>query len=220
MDIFNAFKGIEDDIGKAVDATMPRQAVVVRPDETGVWVRFAPVDTTVPEMWFPSTISGLPAGTSGWVHPLAGGKGRFIADGVALPVSIPFRANQTIGAAISTTSTSGDPVYAATATISLPRGLWTIDGIAHGTLWRSVNGGARVHAVSVDGDSPTLYHDLDFPALRTTPITRSLAFGPTVTVSSQRNVTVRYGFRGGSSAGETFCSNAVIYGIAHRIGDP
>lgn len=85
MDVFNAFKGIEDDIAEAVEGVMPRQAVVTRRGEpSGVWVRFTPVDANAPEAWFPSTVAGLPVGTSGWVHPLAGGKGRFIADNVPL----------------------------------------------------------------------------------------------------------------------------------------
>jgi len=82
MDMFNAFKGIQGDIADAVKASLPRHAVVTRAGATGVWVRFTPVDASVPEMWFPSTVAGLPAGTAGWVHPLAGGKGRFIADEV------------------------------------------------------------------------------------------------------------------------------------------
>lgn len=68
----------------AIDATMPRQAIVTRTGDTGVWVRFTPVDASVPESWFPSTVAGVPAGTAGWVHPLPGGKGRFIVDAAPL----------------------------------------------------------------------------------------------------------------------------------------
>lgn len=84
MDIFNAFKGIAGMTKAAIDDTMPRQAVVTRVDGPGVWVRFTPVDSSTPEMWFPSTVAGLSVGAAGWVHPLAGGKGRFIADDVPL----------------------------------------------------------------------------------------------------------------------------------------
>lgn len=109
MDVFNAFKGIEDDIAEAIEGTMPRQATVVRPgDNGGVWVRFTPVDTSTPEMWFPSTVAGLPAGTSGWVHPLAGGKGRFIADNVALPVPIAPKSSESgpLSISVSTVTTA------------------------------------------------------------------------------------------------------------------
>lgn len=83
----NIVKGMQDDIAEAIEMSMPRQAIVTRVDGPGVWVRFTPVDNTVPEMWFPSNVAGLAVGTAGWVHPLAGGKRRFIADDVMRPVT-------------------------------------------------------------------------------------------------------------------------------------
>lgn len=71
----------------AIDATLPRQAVVDRSGNGGVWIRFAPVDATQPPVWFPSTIADLPPGWSGWVQPLPGGKGLFVASGMPRPYS-------------------------------------------------------------------------------------------------------------------------------------
>lgn len=76
--------GLWQAMERRIAGQLPRQAVVTRTAASGVWVRFTPVDATTPEMWFPSTVRGLPVGTAGWVHPLAGGKGRFIADNVPL----------------------------------------------------------------------------------------------------------------------------------------
>lgn len=87
MDTYNIVKGTQDDIAEAVESSMPRQAIVTRVDGFGVWVRFTPVDNGAPESWYPSTVAGLGPGSSGWVHPLAGGKGRFIADNVMRPVT-------------------------------------------------------------------------------------------------------------------------------------
>lgn len=84
MDTFNAFKGIEDDIQRAVQDALPRQAVVTRLENGGVWTRFSPVDASSPESWFPSVIANLDPGTVGWVFALRGGKGLFIPMGVTV----------------------------------------------------------------------------------------------------------------------------------------
>ncbi|MCV0404554.1 MAG: hypothetical protein K5924_12740 [Chloroflexi bacterium] len=90
MSAFDRFdKMVHGWIERAVEATMPRQAVVSRAGDNGVWVRFAPVDPTVPEMWYPSTVAGLPAGTSGWVFVLGGGKGLFVATSPPRTIAAP-----------------------------------------------------------------------------------------------------------------------------------
>lgn len=130
MDVFNAFKGIEENIGQAIDATMPRQAIATRADSNGgVWVRFTPVDASVPEMWFPSTVADLPAGTAGWVHPLAGGKGRFIADAVFRPVTRNAVAPLRNGIA-----TAGN--YTIPATPTTADSLIVFDGLVAGKTYR------------------------------------------------------------------------------------
>lgn len=126
MALFDNFdKMIHDWIDRAIESTMPRQAVVVRSDATGVWVKFTSDKPSVPPSKFPSTVAGLPAGTSGWVHPLAGGKHRFIADNVRVP-SAPKRGMWIAG---QTISTAGD--YAFTANT----GLITFSGLIPGRTY-------------------------------------------------------------------------------------
>lgn len=78
MDLFNAFRGLEEDIDEAAKSQLPRQAIVVRAERGGVWARYTPADTSVPPMWFPSVIANVAVGSTGWVTPLAGGKGLFL----------------------------------------------------------------------------------------------------------------------------------------------
>lgn len=74
-------QGLWNAIGKVVDALKPRQAVVVRSDGKGVWVRFTPVDLAQPESIFPSVLANVQAGQSGWVAPMVGTKGVFVPSG-------------------------------------------------------------------------------------------------------------------------------------------
>ena len=62
-------------------ALLPRQAYVVRTEGSTVWVRFAGEAATAPASQFPTTVSGLGANTTGWVYPVGGGKGLFVATG-------------------------------------------------------------------------------------------------------------------------------------------
>ena len=84
MDVFNAFKGIQNDMADAIESAMPRQAVVTRLENGGVWTRFAPVDASTLESWFPSVVANLDPVTIGWVFALRGGKGLFIPMGVTV----------------------------------------------------------------------------------------------------------------------------------------
>lgn len=112
--IENASKGMWQRINEMLAAWVPRQAVVTRSESGGVWVRFAPVDPTSPESWFPSTLANVLAGTSGWVFTLGGKKGLFVATGVRGAVPISNSANQTV-----TATTTGDyPVTNAALTFS------------------------------------------------------------------------------------------------------
>ena len=130
MDIFNAFKGIEGDIQRAVDGTMPRQAVVTRADGNTVWVRYAPVDPGTPEMQFPSTVAGLPAGATGWVYSLAGGKGLFVASDVMRPIT----KNSLASAGRNGISTAGD--YTIPATPTTANSLILFTGLVPGRFYR------------------------------------------------------------------------------------
>lgn len=218
MEIFNAFKGIEDDIGEAVEATMPRQAIVTRADDAGgVWVRFTPVDASVPEMWFPSNVSGLPAGTAGWVHPLAGRKGRFIADNVAVP--IPFT-----GAfldSVNTTSLTGHSYgYSSLPAIVLPAGTYVASGMATANVTRNtgssnINAQMRINGVlgqAVQYGSAT-YGNVAW-------VWKSISMPIQITFTSNGSTPVEIGFgvRGHTDAGTTYLAHGVCHGTFRRIG--
>ncbi len=97
MDLFNAFRGLEEDIDEAAKSQLPRQAIVVRAERGGVWARYTPADTSVPPMWFPSVLADLLPGTTGWVQTLAGGKGLFVPSAIQM---FPFQVSgQGLGAA-------------------------------------------------------------------------------------------------------------------------
>lgn len=143
MDNFD--KMIHGWIERAIDATMPRQAIVTRSDVTGVWVRFTPVDATVPEMWFPGSGHRLPAGTSGWVHPLAGGKGRFIADGLMYPIVDSASAGVTL-----TVSTAGSDMPVGTTNVGA--NVVTVSGLDP-NRWYRVKVEADIRAIAASAAS-------------------------------------------------------------------
>ena len=66
-------------------ALTPRQAYVTRVEGKTVWARFAGEASTAPASRFPTTVAGVAAGTTGWVVTLGGGKGLFVATGIAAP---------------------------------------------------------------------------------------------------------------------------------------
>ena len=93
----NLWGRIESRIGDI----LPRQAVVVEESPNGgVLVRFATEDSSLTSTWFPSTVDDAPIGTTGWVFPLAGGKGLFVAINTPIPQYDP-------GAGFPVTSVAG-----------------------------------------------------------------------------------------------------------------
>lgn len=214
MDVFNAFKGVADMIRDAVEGAMPRQAVVTRSEGTGVWVRYTPVDPNTAEMWFPSSIAGLPAGTSGWVHPLAGGKGRFIATGIAIP--IPFAA--TSGSTTSTTSLT-TYTYAGTDSVSVPPGTYSVTAAAFVPSRRSVGSGRIDVAINVGGAEASLA-----TAISAIGVGANEWYTMAVHMQSQQFTTetgvvdLRFGVRGTDTAGTTSIYRGVMTGTLTRIG--
>lgn len=85
-----------------VRSTLPRQARVTRTEGSTVWVRFVDEGSDAPDTKFPSTVSGVPVATMGWVFTLGGKKGLFVATGIPSPVSMATGVVQTV-----TASTSG-----------------------------------------------------------------------------------------------------------------
>lgn len=216
MDVFNAFKGIEDDISEAVEGAMPRQAVVTRPgNPSGVWVRFAPVNSTAPEMWFPSTVCGVPAGTRGWVISLAGGKGLFVATNIAIP--IPFSAR---GPAISNTTNISSLNWVPGESITVPAGTYQVTAAATIPTRKSSSGGAIWAAIRIGGaESEEEGAGLSGTGISPGewfPIGLSMSGSTFTTVTG--DVLIEFGFRGATTAGTTSIAHATMTGTLTRIG--
>ena len=83
MDIFNGFKGIEEDIDRAVQDALPVQATVVRRSSNGktAWVRFAGEPSSSTPTQVPIS-QDCPVGTTVWVFRTGGGKGFAVAQGL------------------------------------------------------------------------------------------------------------------------------------------
>lgn len=86
---------IWDSIKAELAKSLPRQAIVTRPDGNGVWCRTTPVASGDEPSWYPSTVAGVPAGTSGWVITIGGGKGLFVATNIFQPVTKWIRGSGT-----------------------------------------------------------------------------------------------------------------------------
>lgn len=75
-------KGLWQRIEALVRSTLPRQARVIRTEGSSVWVKFLGDGADDPEAKFPSTVSGVPVATMGWVITLGGKKGLFVVTGI------------------------------------------------------------------------------------------------------------------------------------------
>ncbi len=74
-------QGLTSRIKKKLDDLQPRQFIVSRSAGASVWGYFTPVDTTGPEIMYPSLFKNVPADTSGWIFSLRGSNGLFVPSG-------------------------------------------------------------------------------------------------------------------------------------------
>lgn len=219
MMVRNAFKGISEMVQRAIDATMPRQAIVTRAEGKGVWVQFTPVNPDMPESYYPANIAGLPAGTAGWVHPLAGGKGRFIADAVP-PSPVSFDGFQ--GGRLTTTSIDGFQ-YLQMASLNLPAGTYRIFCQATCPVSRNVADGtiaAQVRIDGVDGYAPVVNMGSNSwgPTAANQFFTVACLNTRNVTTDGESPVVIEIGFRGNSTAGTTYLHRPALWGTYQKIG--
>lgn len=211
MDVFNAFKGVADMVREAIEGVMPRQAVVTRSEGTGVWVRYTPVNTSVPEMWFPSSIAGLPAGTSGWVHPLAGGKGQFIPWGAGLMPVTRYWAAQDATTGSNSTQTM-QPAGSTTITIPVA-GDWQVNAIGGFSAQHTAGASPilRVRIGSLNG--PEVFGP---PAIATVWTAQTASSIETLSLP-QGNLTVTVEYRRGTTAGTISARNPWLNIVATKI---
>lgn len=215
MGIFDRYdKMIHGWVERAVEATMPRQAIVTRSEGSGVWVRFTPVNNAKPEMWYPSTVAGLPAGAQGWVHPLAGGKGRFIA--TAVPLAMPI--TNTTGPSVVSTTSLTTFTYTNLASLTLPKGNYRFVAALIAPVRRDVQSGTAYATLRVNGvELPTPSIGMGgTPANQFFTLTH--AYDEAVTVGDDGMFTVEAGVRGGTTSGTTGMYRALVNGTLTKIG--
>lgn len=211
-----ADKGIYGWIQKEVAKILPRQALVTRPDGKGVWVRYTPVDATARDMWFPSTVAGLTAGTTGWVIALGGGKGLFVATGIAAPV--PFNALVAENRySTSTISTFDTAVPVSPSTLMVPPGKYRVKATAIASGVRTVDTGSIVTRLSFGGVvGPESIRVVD----GTTPGENAQVarFDADVDTDANGIITVEFHVRGNGTAATTRIYKGVLNGTLTRIG--
>ena len=88
MDLFNGFKGIEEDIDRAVRDALPVQATVVKRSPNGktAWVRFSGEPSSSTPTQLPIS-QDCPVGTTVWVFRTGGGKGFAVTQGAMQPIT-------------------------------------------------------------------------------------------------------------------------------------
>lgn len=88
MDLFNGFKGIEEDIDRAVQEALPDQAIVVKRSSNGktAWVRFTGEHASSTPTQVPIS-QDCPVGTTVWVFRTGGGKGFAVTQGAMQPIT-------------------------------------------------------------------------------------------------------------------------------------
>lgn len=245
LDIEQSDKSIYGWIQRAVAGMTPRQATVTRPGESGgVWVRhIGPGQDTAPESWYRSTVNNVPAGTRGWVIPIGGGKGLFIATSLSefppsphnhdgryyteaevdalladIPHITPFAAN-TGSAMHATTNLTYTVLH--NVNINVPPGQYRALGSFIAPMRRSVSTGEVWSRIRIGGVESGEFGVGVTPAATNVgtgwfPV--SGTFDMDIAVGGGGFTTLSFLSRGGGTAGATNLYRASVSGTLTKIG--